>query len=76
MKKATNTPHRIDDYLQRIEEREKATRRKKALLLALGVVALLSAAGLYAIFNANKELRKYSIQELSKEIVTGIFDTI
>lgn len=74
MKKATNTPHRIDDYLQRIEEREKATRRKKALLLALGVVGLLSAAGLYALFNANKELRKYSIQELSKEIVTGIFD--
>ncbi|MEM6805209.1 MAG: energy transducer TonB [Bacteroidota bacterium] len=74
MKKATNTPHRIDDYLQRIEEREKATRRKKALLLALGVIALLTAGGLFAFFNANKELRKYSIQELSKEIVTGIFD--
>jgi len=74
MKKATNSPHRIDDYLQRIEEREKASRRKKMIVLGLGLVAALSAGALYFILGANKELKKYSIQELSKEKVTEIFD--
>ena len=74
MKKATNSPHRIDDYLQRIEEREKASRRKKMIVLGLGLVAALSAGALYFILGSNKELKKYSIQELSKEKVTEIFD--
>ena len=74
MKKATNSPHRIDDYLQRIEERERASRRKKMIVLGLGLVAALSAGALYFILGSNKELKKYSIQELSKEKVTEIFD--
>lgn len=74
MKKATNTPHRIDDYLQRIEEREKSARRKKMVVAGLGAFSLVAAAGLYFILNGERELRKYSIQELSKEIVTEIFD--
>jgi len=74
MKKATNTPHRIDDYLQRIEARERSSRRKKMMIAGVGVFALLVTSGLYFNYDTNQELRKYSIQELSKEIVTEIFD--
>ncbi|MDW3651499.1 MAG: TonB family protein [Bacteroidia bacterium] len=44
------------------------------IVLGLGLVAALSAGALYFILGSNKELKKYSIQELSKEKVTEIFD--
>ena len=49
MEKATNTPHRIDDYLQRIEEREKSARRKKMIIAGLGVFALIAVGSLLFI---------------------------
>ncbi|MEZ4776685.1 MAG: TonB family protein [Bacteroidia bacterium] len=69
----TTTVHKIDDYLLRIEAHEKAERRRKGLyaLVLFAVVGI--GFTVYKTISFQKNLRTFSVADLSYEKVQTLF---
>ena len=73
MKKEDSAPHRIDDYLQRIEAREKAARRKKIFTVFMILAVMGIGFTVYTSMRSTDELRKFDVSELNYQKVQQLF---
>ena len=73
MKKEDSAPHRIDDYLQRIEAREKAERRKKIFTVFMILAVVGIGFTVYTSMRSSDELRRFDVTELDYPKVQQLF---
>ena len=74
MEKANANQNRFEEYLLKIEEREKTLRRKSNLkLVAVMLVMIGGFIGYQQFQNNQKELDRYALDNLTPEKVTEMF---